>query len=451
MDDAQAWLNYLKPVLDKERTTLKALNDEYELRAARLYMHPELLAELGDRIQQVTIAWPQLVVDAVEERLDPLGFRLPKGEPDDEMWRVWQANNLDEESQLGRLDALVMKRSYMCIGSNADDTSTPLVTVESPLEVYADIDPRDRSVRAAIRHYQEPSTDGREREQFASVYLPNMTSWFDISKGNWQKVDEDKHNLGKVPVVPTVNRARIADRYGKSELTPVLPLVHAANKLATDMMVGAEFVALPLRGIFGIGPADLEDKDGNPLTALQAIMGRLLTLPDELGTAKHFEFKSADLANFHNAINHMATLVASVAGLPPDYLGLKTDNPPSAESRRAGEVRLIKRAERKMVPFGAAYEETQRFVRRFQTGDWDPELRRLETIWRDAATPTRAQTADASVKLRAEKVISNRQAQEDVGYTDAQIQRMKTELEEEARQDPVKVLSRQLATADAGA
>jgi hypothetical protein len=453
MDDAQGWLDYLKPVLLKQRNELKPLNDEYELQAQRLYMHPDLLAELGDRIQQVVIAWPQLVVDAVEERLDPLGFRLPKGEPDDDLARVWQANNLDEETQLGRLDALVMKRSYLCVGSRDDDRDTPLVTVESPLEVFADIDPRDRSVRGAIRWYDEPSTDTRDREQFATVLLKNKTAWFGMEDGRWQQIDEDVHNLDRVPVVPLVNRSRIADRYGKSEIAPVLPLTRAANKLATDMMVGAEFLALPLRGIFGIGPEDLEDAQGNKLTALQAILGRLLTLKDDNGMAKMFEFKSADLANFHSSINALAALVASISGLPPDYLGLKTENPPSAESRLAGEIRLIKRAERKQVPFGGAYESTMRLVKRFQEGDWDPQYSRLETIWRNPATPTRAQTADASTKLRAERIISNRQAQEDNGYTEAQIARMDEELEAEAQRDPIRQAVKQMSggPADGGA
>lgn len=445
MDDAQAWLNYLRPVLLKQRSELTLLNKEYELESPRSYMHPELFAELGDRIQQVVIAWPQLVVDSVEERLDPLGFRLPMGEPLDDLWRVWQANNLDEEAQLGRVDALVMKRSYLCVGTNERDADTPLVTVESPLEVFADVDPRDRSTRAAIRYFCEPSTDARQQEEFATVYLPNVTVRYDMAGGGWREIGRDEHKLGVVPVVPLVNRARVADRYGRSELSPVLPLARAANKLATDMMVAAEFVALPLRGMFGLGPDDLEDQHGNKLTAIQAMLGRLLMIPDETGTAKQFEFASADLSNFHKSINQLAQLVAAIAGLPPHYLGFTTDNPASADAIRSSEMRLVKRCERRMVPFGAAYEQTMRLVKRFQDGDWDPQFGRLETIWRDAATPTRAQTADASVKLKQAGIVSRRQAQEDNGYTSAQIDRMEDELEAEAQLNPVAAIARKMA------
>jgi len=453
-DSPLDWVGRLSRQHDVELPKLRALNDEYELLSPRSYMHPEIFREIGDRLQQVVIAWPQLVVDSVEERLDPEGFRLPDQDSgDDELWKVWQENNADEGSQLGRVDALVMKRSFVCVGAG-DDPDTPLITFESPLEMYADIDPRDRTVRAALRRWVDPEASpslpsgpqlitSHAGVRYATLYLPNSTHWFE----NGTEVDRDEHSLGAVPVTPVVNRARLTDWLGRSELGPVLPLAHAANKIATDMMVAAEFVALPLRGIFGIGPQDIEDASGNKMTALQAIMGRLLTFPDEDGTAKHFEFASANLANFHDSINQLARLVASIAGLPPHYLGLTTENPPSADSIRSAEMRLVKRAERKQVPFGGAYERTMRLVKRFQDGDWDPRYRRLETIWRDPSTPTIAQKADAAVKLNnlPKPIVPLRQTREDLGYTDAQIARMETEDSKAAAQDPLAQIADQLS------
>jgi hypothetical protein len=73
-------------------------------------------------VRQVVINWPRLVVDSVEERLDVEGFRFP-GEPasDAELWRIWQANDMDEQSQQGHLDSLVMGRAYVVIGVRGDD------------------------------------------------------------------------------------------------------------------------------------------------------------------------------------------------------------------------------------------------------------------------------------------------------------------------------------------
>lgn len=428
-DTDLGWVDHLSRLHDAEIPKLRELDDEYELRAPKAYMHPEIFREIGDRLSQVVIAWPMLVADSVEERLQPEGFRLPKSDSaDDELWRVWQENNADEESQLGRLDALVMKRSYITVGSNEDDSDTPLMTFESPLEMYADIDPRTRKTRAALRRWCD-RTDSLVRlpETYATLYLPDRTVWYERGENAWKETGRDEHGLGQPLVVPKVNRGRLGDRCGKSELSPILPLAHAANKLATDMMVAAEFVALPLRGIFGMGPGDIEDAGGNKLTALQAIMGRLLTLPDDDGTMRQFEFTSANLSNFHESINQLAKMVASLGALPPHFLGFTTENPASADAIRSSEARLVKRAERKQTAFGGAYEQALRLVRRLQDGDWDPAYRRLETIWRDASTPTVAQSADAAQKKYAQGITTLRQTREDLGYTDGQIRRMEAE------------------------
>ena len=219
-----------------------------------------------------------------------------------------------------------------------------------------------------------------------------------------------------------MNRPRTADRYGRSELNPVIPLSDAATKLATDMMVAAEFHSIPLRGVFGVGPEDFQDEKGNRQTALQAIMGRLLAINDS--SAKAFEFAASQLTNFQSAISQLAELVASMSGLPPAYLGQVTQNPASADAIRSSESRLVKRAERKQRPLGGSWEQTGRLVRRFQSGEWDPALRRLETVWRDASTPTIAQSADAAVKKYAGGIVPLRQTREDLGYTQVQIERM---------------------------
>jgi hypothetical protein len=433
----QDWINRLARAHDYEKPFLRTLNDEYELRSPKMYMHPEIMRELGDRLQQVVIAWPMLVVDSLEERLDVEGFRLPDEDgADDDLWRVWQENNADEESQLAHVDALTMKRSYIAVGTNEDDDATPLVTFESPLEVYAESDPRTKRVLAALRRYCD--TDhlvrangqydmaGPATNQYATLYLPDSTIHYEMGQRGWQEVDRDEHGLGVVPVVPIVNRSRLADRTGRSELSPILPLSHAANKIATDLMVAAEFVAIPLRGFLGLGPDALEDENGNKMTAMQAILGRLLMIPEggEAGsTVKQFEFASAQLSNFHSTIDKLASLVASLSGMPPHYLGMTTDNPASADAIRSNEARLVKRAERRQRAFGGSHEQAMRLVRRFQEGDWDPRLKRLETIWRDASTPTVAQSADAAVKLYnlPQPILPLRMARQRIGMTQGEI------------------------------
>ena len=468
--DPLGWLTRLGRIHDGDKPRLQEYNDLYEGNAPLCYLHPEILREVEGRLQAVALGWPMLAVDPLEERLDVLGFRYPEdgedlGEVDaDELARfagdanlqqVWQDNNLDEESQMGHVDALAMRRSYICVGANEDDEDIPLVTVESPLEVFAEVDPRTRKVRAAVRRWSDyHELIGRLPEHYATVYLPDMTVWFDRGPQGWREVSRDVHGFGEVPVVPLTNRSRLAERYGRSELTPpLLSLSNAANKIATDMMVAAEFHAIPLRAIFGIGPDDLVDEAGNRQSALQVIMGRLLTIAgdDAAGEVKPFEFQASPLTNFHDTLAQLARHAAGLVGVDPHMFGYtEGDNPASAEALKAREARLIKRAERKQRAFGGAWEHAMRLVRRFQqNGESDPRARRLETIWRDASTPTRAQAADAAVKLLGAGISSKRQAREDMGYTPAQIRRMEAEDKAAAELDPVGQMTRALGQANA--
>ena len=215
------------------------------------YMAPAMAAEIGDRVSQLVLNWLRFGAEAYENRLDVEGFRYRgSSSSDDELWRIWQANDLDEQAQQAHLDALVLGRSYVIVGSGDGDDADPIVTVESPFQVFAERDPRTRKVSAAVKRWQEG--EGKDAVQRATLYLPDSTESFAFDKV-WRSTGEaDEHGLGVVPVVPLVNRPRILRPDGLSEFHDVIPVADAANKMATDMMVSAEFHAMPRRWAVGM-------------------------------------------------------------------------------------------------------------------------------------------------------------------------------------------------------
>ena len=110
-----------------------------------------------------------------------------------------------------------------------------------------------------------------------------------------------------------------------------------------------------------------------------------------------------------------------MSGLPPHFLGYSDANPTSADAIRSAETRLVKRAERRQRAFGGAWEQVMRLALLVVDGALPDGIDSLETIWRDASTPTIAQKADAVTKLRTAGLISLRQAREDLGYSQEQI------------------------------
>jgi len=426
LDDLEpdAWLKRLIHCHDNDLPQLRLMDSYYEGSQPLSYLAPEIQAELSDRMRQLVINWPQLVVDALDERLDVEGFRYADSETTaDDLWGVWQANDMDEGSQQAHVDALALKRSYAIVGRNEGDDANPIVTAESALEVFAERDPRTRQVMAAIKRWDEPAPAGSAPVKWATLYLPSMRCTFEQQKGAWVEVDRDEHKLGQVLVVPLANRPRLRHLDGTSELRSVIPISDAACKIASDMMVSAEFHAMPRRWATGMSRDDFADENGQPLGAMSSLAGRLWA--NESTEVKFGQFQEAQLSNFHETINVLARLVAALTGLPPAFLGLATDQPPSADAIRASEARLVKRAERRQRAFGEAWERVMRLVLLVRDGELDPRTRKLETVWRDPATPTYAQKADAVVKLHSSGILPTEQAWEDLGYSAVQRDRMR--------------------------
>lgn len=431
-DDEQAIFRRLTSKLGNSRSRLDILDAYYE--------GQQRLEQLGMAVPPalrkftVVVNWPRTAADSVEERIDLEGFMLAgQTSPDEDMWRVWQANDLDEESQLAHLDALVFGRSMVVVGAGEDE-DTPLVTVESPREMAYETDPRTRQVSAAVKVYGRDAATGPA--QYATLYLPDVTIWLErpTRGGKWDEADRDEHGLGAVPVVPLLNRSRTANREGVSEMADVIGLTDAAARALTNAQLATETLAVPKRFVLNASKGDFVDQNGNALTAWEAYFGVFSALANKDADVK--QLPAADLGNFTEIVNHYAQLVSGLSGVPASHLGFHTDNPASADAIRASEARLVKKCERKAKAWSGSWEQVMRLVRRIQTGEWDEALRQMEAVWRDPATPTEAQKADATVKLHAAGILPTEAAWENLGYSPERRKKLR-EMRNAEASDPI--------------
>lgn len=394
------------------------------------------------------VAWPGTYVDALTERTVLEGFELPDAtEADEDLWRIWQENNLDRESKLGHVDALALDDgAFVSIGAGDEDrpdspaadsgdgrprdAATPLITVESSDEMAVELSPRSRQPTAAAKFYIE---DGVQQATFK---LPEKTTWLERRNAQWVEVDRDEHDLGVVSVVPLTHRMRVSNRDGRSIMRRVMGLTDAAARALTNAQVATEALAVPQRYVAGAAPSDFKDKDGNILPAWEVYFGSIWALANK--DAKVGSLTAADLSNFSGIVNHYAALVSGVTGLPMRYLGQATTNPPSAEGILADESRLIKQVEDFQTGMEAGWERVMEIAVRVRDGEWDPRMRRLETQWRSAATPTRAQTADATVKLVQAGILPVEAAWVDLGYSAARREKLRQLRDAELARDPVR-------------
>lgn len=439
------WFARLNGRRQRQQTEAKRLWEYYDNEQPLAYV-ARILAEQGDRFPALRINWSALVVDSIEERLDVEGFRVGDGSADldDELVAVWQDNDLDEASGEGHAAAMVAKQAYVMVGPTPGDESRPLVTVEYSDQVAVEVDPVTRRTRAALKVWASDTEVGTL--DMAELQLPGRKVTYELGKKveeqaqPWAKALERHQTSPLVGVVPMFNRPR---RWvGRSELDAIIPLVDGCNQTATNMMAALEHHALPRRWALNVAESDFQDAEGKQVPAWKIATGAIWAIPrvdDDTGVLgeqaqpKVGQFSAADLQNFHGSLRMLSILAASLYGLPPHYMGLAGDNPASADAIRAAESRLVKRAERRQRTFGGTWERAMRIALAIMGRD-PSEANRIETVWRDPATPTRAAQADAAVKLKQADIIDSEQAQEDAGYSRAQRDAMAARREQQTGQ-----------------
>lgn len=432
-DDELALINTLRADMLRDRWSLQ-LRDAY-------FNGEQLVRDLGISIPpqlkslHTVIGWPRVGVESLEERLDLEAFRWADGKDSADLTEIVDANDLLDEASLAHTDALIYGREYLSVGSgDCGGDCPPLITVESPLDMTLLWDARIRMGRAALRECAADSyVESGPGERMLVLYLPDQTiTALPNASGGWEVVDRDIHRLGVVSVVRMANRQRTADRVGRSEITSdVMSITDAACRRLMGIEVAAEFFGAPARYILGASESAFQDAEGNAKSAWETYIGRVLALErDEDGNIPSVgQFPAHDPSGQTKIIDLYARIMASQFGLPPHMLGYTTDNPASADAIRSTEAKLIKRAERRSRRYGAAWQQAMRLALWVRDGEPPDKSRRIETVWRNPATPTVAAQADATVKLVQAGIIPSDSdvALEMAGLNENQRQRVRAD------------------------
>ncbi|MGG5172679.1 phage portal protein [Pseudarthrobacter sp. J1738] len=421
-------IKLLSDKLTESEPGLLTLDSYWQGTQAAAFLAPEASKALGNRFRSLSVNFPRLACTALAERLAVTGFKADGAESADPgLWKFWKRNGMQNGSAQAHTDALIYGRSFVTVWAGRD--GAPLVTVESPRSMAVLRNPATREVTAALKRWSENNTG------YAVLYLPdeivkltakaNVTDAFPST--GWNVTETIPNPLGVVPVFPIVNRGRLAEIDGVSEMNDVLDLADALNKLMADAMVTSEFFARPRRWATGLEL--VEDEDGNVVNPFPDEAGRLWQ--SEAPETKFGQFDGARLDGYSDVVNMVTTQIGALTQLPAHYLGLNGDQPPSADSIRAAEASLVSRAYSLQMTFGAAWAEVAKLMVAVSTGA-DYFSLDYETVWGSPETRTPAQAADAAVKLKTIGVPLTVILADTLGMTPEQIERVRVAARAEA-------------------
>ncbi len=374
------------------------------------FLSPEARKALGDRFGRLATNLPRLAVTSLAERLRVTGFTGA------DVWTDWLRNDLDQESGIAHREALLLGASYVIVW--ADQLGRQKVTVESASQVAVLTDPGTRRITAPVKRWETRTTTE------ATVFLADeiirlRAEQTGATVNGFKVIDTLANPLGVVPVVRLRNGDRLLDD-GVSEITDLVPLVDALNKLLTDMMVTSEYVGRPRRWATGI-ELD-EDEDGNAINPIPEGNRAMIA---EQSDAKFGQLEAANLDGYGSAVDVLLGQIMAVSALPAHYIGQLSDTPESADALRAAEASLTARAESRQAAFGRAWEDVARLIVGVRDGA-DPQLVDVRVTWADAATRSIAQEADAVVKLYQAGLLPASYALKRLGYSDTEVTEIST-------------------------
>ncbi len=349
------------------------------------------------------LGWTSIIIDTLEERLDFYGYQDPT---DLGLDTIFSDNSLDVESSMVSHDSLLYGSAFVVVGTGNEGEPTPLITVESPNTITGIYNKRTRRLDVAFSWDADDNT--------GSLYLPDETIQLYSLNGTYEVLGRDRHGLGRVPVVKFDNRIRSnsGEQHGQSEITQAVKyFTDAAARTALRSEVASEFYSAPREVILGGNRDLLTDDDGNPVSGWSSYMGRVRQVPwdeneDSKTNPQMLQLAQASPQPFIDQINLYATQLAAEAGLPVSYMGVVTNMPTSADAIKAGEIRLVKRAERRQKILGRSWLEVARLALLIRDGAVPEDFSRVSTSWMDASTPTRAATTDAVVKLVSAGILA---------------------------------------------
>lgn len=382
---------------------------------------------LGPQFKRMCVNYCEAIVDTLVERLEVTGFQTA-GEPraNDDLWRIWQRNSLDQDFAKGLREGAIKGEFSMALWQ--DKAGKAQMRVQDPLQVIVATDPEDRRVRrAALKRWFDEDMG----LWYATLYLPKSIwkfqaettptvgqdpSWWEgdyWTQTNpwltWQPRvmagDEPymfANPFGEVPIVPFPNKPNLAGQ-GVSELHNIVPLQDAVNKLNFDLLMASEYAAFPQKWATNVD-LELDENTGKVKSPWEIGVDRIFMAGppaggDNAAETKFGQFDPADLQNWINALEAKLKEIATVSRTPPHYLNGSSGIFPSGESLRAAETGLVNKALDRQRDDAEPLELAMRLAAKIEGLADLAGADELATLWADPETRTESEHLAALVQM----------------------------------------------------
>lgn len=425
-EQALSLVQVMEDALLARRPGIRRTGDYYRGIQCLAYASNQFKKFHGDRYKDFADNWVQVVSDSPVERLTVTGIKATDAtEADKDLWRVWQLNGLDADSQLGFQGAVNSARSYILVWGDPANPDVPEVTFEDAAQcIIAYVPGSRRKRRAALKRWDDGD------RAFATLYLPDEVWKFERSlldagtkSPQERAIDEELNSwslrdtaetgdeanpqgnpMGIVPMVELPNKPALSDD-PISDVTGVIAMQDAINLLWAQLFTASDYASFPQRIVTGAEIPEipiLDDKGqiigSRPVDLERFAVDRVMFFEGD--NVKTSEWTAANLDAYTAVIEVAVGHIAAQTRTPQHYLIGKMANL-SGDALLAAETGLVKRVEEKQLWFGQAIREAFRLIALAQGNTAKADsIAAGSVLWRDAESRSQAQMADALLKLR---------------------------------------------------
>lgn len=346
---------------------------------------------------EAMLGWPAKAVYSLGSRCSFDGFVVP-GEDQDpfDLSGVLADNDMDIELPQAITSALVHAVSFLTVTKGDTEAGEPevLVLARSAQHGAGLWDRRRRQLSAALAIVAvDDSGDPTE----LVIYLPESVVTCTKSEKGWA-VSRQANPTKRVLVSPLVFRPELDRPFGHSRISrSVMGLTDAAIRTVVRSEVGAEFFSTPQRYLLG---ADEDAFAGN--NRWDALVGRFLAIgkDEDADVPTVGQFPQMSMTPHGDQLRMFAGMFSGETGVPLSSLGIVHDNPASAEAIYAEKEDIVIEANAANRVFGSGVRNAAVSAVMLRDGlDSVPdELKKLQSKWRNPATPSVVSASDALVK-----------------------------------------------------
>lgn len=349
---------------------------------------------------RVVLGWPAKAVELLARRIRLDGFDIPDSL---DLTQLLEANDYVAASAQAQVSALVHSVVFQTVTAGGEGEPGAVVSQVSALNGTGVWDPRARGLKnfLAVTRWpdrERPEVSFRSSGEF-TLFLDHEVVW--VVDG---RVVSRSVSPVRMPVAQMAYKPRLDRPFGSSRISrPVMSITDSAVRTIIRSEGTADFYGVPWFMIFGPDESAFQ-KDG-----WQMIMDRMNAIPDNEDAAN----PRADVKQFTQGsqqphvdqLQVLAGLFAGETNIPVSSLGvgLSQANPTSAESYLASREDLISEAEDAQANWATPHRLVAQWVWQVahNTRVVPGELAGLRPVWRDTRYTSRAQAADAAVKLVA--------------------------------------------------